>query len=96
MLALADHNYKFLAVDVGSYGKEADSAIFVMSPLGKKSFKRCEFPATSISSRNTVLLDVVLGDEAFKLTTTFMRPYPHEQAKADTEKGYLQLSALSC
>jgi hypothetical protein len=29
----------------------------------------------------------VLGDKAFKLTTTLMRPHPHEQAKADTEKA---------
>jgi len=28
-----------------------------------------------------------LGDEAFKLATTLMRPYPHDQAKADTDKA---------
>jgi len=28
MLALVDHNHKFLAVDVGSYGKEGDAGIF--------------------------------------------------------------------
>ena len=30
---------------------------------------------------------IVLGAKAFKLTTTLMRSYPHEQAKADTEKA---------
>jgi len=30
---------------------------------------------------------VILGDEAFKLTATFMRLYPHDQAKADTDKA---------
>jgi hypothetical protein len=29
----------------------------------------------------------MLGDKAFKLTTTFMTPYPHKQAKADKEKA---------
>ena len=85
MLVLVDHNYRFLADDVGSYGK-GDAGIFAKSPLGK-SFKRYEIPATRTSSRNTVLPYVVLGDEAFKLTTTLMRPYPHEQAKADREKA---------
>ena len=34
MLALVDHNYKFLAVDVGSYGKEGDAGIFGSHLLG--------------------------------------------------------------
>jgi len=34
MLALVDHNYKFLAVDVGSYGKDGDAGIFAKSSLG--------------------------------------------------------------
>jgi len=33
MLALVDHKYKFLAVDVGSYGAEGDAGIFAKSPL---------------------------------------------------------------
>lgn len=36
MLALVDANYKFVAVDVGSYGKEGDSNIFRKSAIGKK------------------------------------------------------------
>jgi hypothetical protein len=43
----------------------------------------------------TQVLPDALGDEAFKQTATLMRPYSHEQAKSDTEKGYLQLSTLS-
>lgn len=37
LLAIVDHNYKFIAVDVGSYGKEGDSGIFQKSTMGKKS-----------------------------------------------------------
>ena len=33
MLALVDHNYIILAVDVGSYGKEGDAGVFAKSPL---------------------------------------------------------------
>jgi hypothetical protein len=63
--------------------------------LGKNLSNTVKFPPP-VPLPGTVFPDVMLGDETFKLTTTFMRPYPHEQAKADTEEDYLQLSALSC
>ena len=44
MLALDDHNYKFLAVDVGSYGTEGDAGIFAKSPLGNNLSKAIKFP----------------------------------------------------
>lgn len=36
LLAIVDANYKFIAIDVGSYEKEGDSGIFRKSTLGKK------------------------------------------------------------
>lgn len=36
MLALVDADYKFVAVDAGSYGKEGDSNIYRKSMIGKK------------------------------------------------------------
>jgi len=45
MLALVDHNYKFLAVDVGSPGREADAKIFAKSPLGKNLSNAVKFPS---------------------------------------------------
>jgi hypothetical protein len=86
MLVLVDHNYKFLAADVGSYGKEGDAAIFAKSHLWKTLSNAMKFPPPR-PLPGTVLPHVVLGDEAFKLTTTLMRPYPNEQAKADTDKA---------
>ena len=88
MLALVDHNYKFLAVDIGSYGKEGDAGIFAKSLLGNNLSKAIEFPPRGPhSGTQTVFAYVILGDEAFKLTTTLMRLYPHDQAKADTDKA---------
>ncbi|XP_039276739.1 LOW QUALITY PROTEIN: uncharacterized protein LOC120349814 [Nilaparvata lugens] len=39
LLAIVDHIYKFIAVDVGSYGKEGDSGIFEKSTMGKQIMK---------------------------------------------------------
>lgn len=36
LLAIVDANYKFIAVDVGSFGREGDSGIFLKSNMGKK------------------------------------------------------------
>ena len=44
MLVLVDHNYKFLAGDVGSYGKEGDAGIFAKLSLGKNLSNAMKFP----------------------------------------------------
>jgi len=44
MLAVVDHNYRFLAVDVGSYGKDGDAGIFAKSPVGNNLSKTIKFP----------------------------------------------------
>ena len=36
MLCLVDANYKFIAVDIGAYGKNSDGNIFNSSKLGKR------------------------------------------------------------
>ena len=43
MLVLFDHNNKFLAVGVGSYGK-GDTGIFAKSPVRKNRSKAMKFP----------------------------------------------------
>jgi len=87
MLALVDHNCKFLAVDVSSYGKDGDAGIFAKSPLGNNLSKAIKFPPPGpLPGTQTVLPYVILRDKAYKLTTTLMRPYSHDQAKADTDK----------
>ena len=47
LLALVDANYKFIYVDVGSYGKEGDAGIFLKSQIGQQIYDdKFNFPAT--------------------------------------------------
>jgi hypothetical protein len=43
-------------------------------------------PPGPLPGTQRVLPYIVLGEEALQLTALLMRPYPHEQAKPDTEK----------
>lgn len=88
LLALVDANYRFIAVDIGSYGKNSDGGIFANSNLGKSLDSEklnvpedCVLPGT-----NNVAPYVILGDEAFPLKRYLMRPYPGTQSIEDIEK----------
>ena len=87
IVTLVDHNYKILAVNVGSYGTEGDAGKLAKSPLGNNLSTAIKFPPPGpLPGTQTVLAYIILGDEAFKLTL-LMRPCPHNQAKADTDKA---------
>lgn len=85
LMAAADANLQFVAIDVGAYGKEGDSTVFRDSPLGKKLYSgslnlpppRC-LPYTNENPQPFVMV----GDEAFKLSTHLLRPYPSRQLNA--------------
>lgn len=88
LLALVDAECKFLAIDVGSYGKEGDAGIYLKSQLGKR-IKRNQFgmPAPSaLPGTKVVLPHVIVGDEAFALHEHLMKPYPRQQTVNDREK----------
>ncbi|KAH9638482.1 hypothetical protein HF086_016807 [Spodoptera exigua] len=71
LLAIVDANYKFIAVDVGSYGKEGDSGIFQKSCIGKK-IARNKFNApkpANLPGTDIMLPHFLVGDEAFALDT---------------------------
>lgn len=88
-LAVVDTNNKFIIVDIGSYGKEGDAGILPKSNLGKLiSTGQFKFPEPRcLPNTDIVLPHVFVGDEAFKLTNTMMRPYPRDQSKADVTKA---------
>lgn len=88
MLCLVDANYKFIAVDVGAFGKNSDGSIFKNSNFGKRlRNNELQFPSSkSLPGSKDVLPHVIIGDEAFPLCTNLMRPYSREAAQGDEEK----------
>lgn len=85
LLAVVDVNYKFTYVDIGAYGKEGDSGIFQKSNLYQCIHET--LPDEQIlPGTNSVLPHVILGDQAFQLTQSVLRPYPREQSEVDIQK----------
>lgn len=71
LLALVYANYKLIVVDVGAFGKNSDGSILRNSHLGKA---------------NDILPHVIIGDEAFPLSTNLMRPYSRDKAQRNEGK----------
>lgn len=89
LLAVVDANCKYIAVDIGSYGREGDAGIYVKSNIGKQIVNG-EFhipPESPMPQTSIIQPHVILGDEAFALTQTMMKPYPKNQSNADSTKA---------
>ncbi|XP_040187323.1 protein ALP1-like [Rana temporaria] len=78
LMAVADANYCFTYIDIGSYGSSADSTIFGNSNFGQMlrsddlDLPQCRpLPGTN----GPPLPSVFVGDEAFSLGTNLLRPY---------------------
>lgn len=77
-MAISDAHYRFISIDVGAPGRRNDSGVFNESAMGRK-FETNTFnvPAPeAIIPHGPELPYVLVGDEAFGLSTYLMRPYP--------------------
>lgn len=77
---IADANYKFVAIDVGAYGKQSDGGIFSISNVYKCletntfNMPNAEYiPSTEIKAPF-----VILGDEAYPLKQYLLKPYSRQ------------------
>lgn len=77
LLAICDSNYKFIFVDIGSYGRNSDSTIFEDTPLYRRlQSNMLNIPNPSpIRTNGEAVPYVFIGDEAFALSQNLMRPY---------------------
>uniref|UniRef100_A0A8C5Q003 DDE Tnp4 domain-containing protein n=1 Tax=Leptobrachium leishanense TaxID=445787 RepID=A0A8C5Q003_9ANUR len=77
LLAVADANYNFIYVDVGSYDKDSDSTLFRNSTLWneiKSGTLNIPRP-TPLPGSDVTVPYAFVGDEAFGLSTHLLRPY---------------------
>jgi hypothetical protein len=85
-----DAQYKFIFVDIGSYGKNSDRGIFASSALGKAlNNGTLNIPEDkNLPGINTKApyRYVITADSAFPLKKNLMRPYPEPQSMEDVEK----------
>ncbi|XP_015374372.1 PREDICTED: uncharacterized protein LOC107169215 [Diuraphis noxia] len=88
LMALVDAKYKFIAVNIGAYGKSSDGGIFSSSKMGK-AFEKNKFNVPDgrvLPGTNEVLPYAIIGDEAFPLKSYILRPYPGIQIHRDETK----------
>lgn len=79
-----DANFKFIFVDIGSYGKEGDSGIFNKSSISQMiSTGEYFLSPEKLPDSNVSLPLVHIGDEAFRLDRHMMRPYSRIETKKD-------------
>lgn len=82
LMAVADANYRFLFVDIGSYGKDSDSTIFRNSTLWKRiEENKVDLPvAKPLPGTNDIPIPYFfVGDEAFPLHEHLLKPYRGQQ-----------------
>lgn len=89
LLAVTDANYKFITVDIGSYGKDSDGGV-----LSNSKFLKCiennslNIPKEeTLPNSNIIAPFVFIGDEAFPLRDYLMRPFPRNQLQDNQEKA---------
>lgn len=87
LLAVTDAQYRFIMIDVGSYGKDNDASIFENCPLRRAiQSGKIKLPEERYLPDSTIKAPFVfLGDEAFPLTEYLMRPFPRAQLQEGEE-----------
>lgn len=91
LLAIADANYKFIFVDIGTPGRHSDSGIFKTSTFGRlvtSDPHKLNIPNKSVLPGSEKECPYVfVADEAFPLLHNIMRPYPGRGSNQRMEKS---------
>ena len=89
LMALCDANYLFIMIDVCSYGRDCDSAVFHRTVLSSmlKSPVECLPPSSPIVDQGEPMPLTLVADEAFPLMKHLMRPFPGKHCDSE-EKSF--------
>ncbi|KAJ8886925.1 hypothetical protein PR048_013139 [Dryococelus australis] len=94
LLAVCYSNYRFTFVDIGSYGKASDSAMYQNSIL----FQKLKVNALHIPSDKPIRMGgeplpfTFVGDEAFALSTHMQRPFGGKNLSWEKVRRYIESS----
>ena len=80
-MALVDHNYEFVYVDVGAEGKAADGGIWKKCSLKQRMDKRSVgiLKDAKLPNSDVQTPFVIVGDDAFKLGNHLMKPFARQE-----------------
>lgn len=80
LMAIVDANYKYIMIDVGSYGGNSDGGIFANCAFGRSWLNNdtnLHLPKDKpLPSTDITLPLVLVADEAFPLKENILRPFP--------------------
>jgi len=81
LLTLVDANYRFIAVDIGSFEKNSDGGIFTNSQLGKSlSNGMLDIPESKpLPGSHVSTSHVIIANSTFPIKTYMMRPCPQSR-----------------
>ena len=87
LLAIVDPYYKFIVVDIGSYGRHSDSGIFKNSAFYREYIDgKTILPPKPLRGTNLPVPHALIGDEGFALQTCLMRPFSRAAVANDARK----------
>jgi hypothetical protein len=86
-LAIVDPCYKFIVVDIGSYGRYSDSGIFQNLAFYQEYIDgKIILPPKPLPGTNIPVPHVLIGDEGFALQTYLMHCFPRAAIANDARK----------
>ena len=92
LLAMVDHKYQFVLVDVGAFGSASDAGIFSRSKIGRRlAAGTLNIPEYHVYE-GVKLPYVIVGDAAFPLRVNMMRPFPGTCLPPDEDNFNQRLS----
>lgn len=81
-MAITDANYKFIYINVGAFGSEGDSGVFLGDAVGRKIYNdELPLPEDSYVGGNEVPF-YFIADDAFGLNKRIMKPYTQSRQRA--------------
>ena len=94
LMTVADHEFKFTLVDIGSYGSDSDGGVFSKSGM-KVAIENGSLNLPLLGALPTTEIEIpymFVADEEFPLKTWLMRPFPGKDLNHDKRVFNYRLS----